>query len=159
MDEHTARRAQGESSPCHYMERVINIGLVGAGMFGGDVHMRAYADLQRAGISGQLARLGFDSLARELAPVKFQLAALATRREASSQRAAATFREWTGCAPRVYFGETPWVELLRENKDLDVLAVATPDNLHTAAILAALEAGVHVERIRIRKFANTCIRW
>jgi len=27
----------------------IKIGLIGSGMFGGDVHLRAYADLQRAG--------------------------------------------------------------------------------------------------------------
>ena len=42
--------------------------LVGAGMFGGDVHARAYADLQRAGISPQLGRVGLDHWARDLAP-------------------------------------------------------------------------------------------
>ena len=38
------------------MERTLKIALVGAGMFGGDVHLRAYADLQRFGIAGQLDR-------------------------------------------------------------------------------------------------------
>ena len=47
------------------MERTIKIALVGAGMFGGDVHLRAYADLQRFGIAGQLARVGLDSHSRE----------------------------------------------------------------------------------------------
>lgn len=30
--------------------KTITIALVGAGMFGGDVHLRAYADLQRAAL-------------------------------------------------------------------------------------------------------------
>ena len=47
------------------MEPTIKIALVGAGMFGGDVHLRAYADLQRFGIAGQLARVGLDKFNRE----------------------------------------------------------------------------------------------
>jgi predicted dehydrogenase len=46
--------------------------------------------------------------------------------------------------PRAYFGETPWIDLLRDIPDLDVLAVATPDHLHTQVILAGLNAGAHV---------------
>jgi predicted dehydrogenase len=126
------------------MERTIKIGLVGAGMFGGDVHARAYADLQRAGISPQVGRLGLDDWARDLAPIKFQLASIATRTEKSARRAAANFKSWTGHEPKIYFGEKPWVDLLRESSDLDVLAVATPDNLHTEVILSALDAGAHV---------------
>ena len=52
------------------MERTLKMALVGAGMFGGDVHLRAYADLQRFGIAGQLARLGLDNYSRDLAAVK-----------------------------------------------------------------------------------------
>ena len=77
------------------MERTISIALVGAGMFGGDVHLRAYADLQRAGISPQLGRVGLDQWAREFAPIHFQLAAIATRTEESAQRAAENFKTWT----------------------------------------------------------------
>ncbi len=113
-------------------------------MFGGDVHLRAYADLQRFGIAGQLARLGLDQHARDFAPVDFELVAIATRSPASAQRTAATFKEWTGGVPKVYSGETPWLDILRDFPDLDVLAVATPDNLHTPVILAGLNAGVHV---------------
>lgn len=126
------------------MERTIKIALVGAGMFGGDVHLRAYADLQRFGIAGQLARLGLDSHARDFAAVKFELVAVATRSQKSADRSAAAYKEWTGYAPKTFFGERPWTEILQSIPDLDVLAVATPDHLHTEPILAALAKGVHV---------------
>jgi len=113
-------------------------------MFGGDVHLRAYADLQRFGIAGHLTRLGFDKSARDLASVEFQLVAVGTRTEVSGRRATEGFQRTTHCAPRAYFGETPWLDILRDFPDLDVLAVATPDHLHTAPILAALHAGAHV---------------
>jgi predicted dehydrogenase len=126
------------------MASVIRIALIGAGMFGGDVHARAYADLQRAGISPQLGRIGLDDWAREFAPIQFQLEAIATRTEASARRACAHYRQWTGVEPRPYWGEKPWNEVLRDLRDLDVVAVATPDHLHTEVILAALGAGAHV---------------
>ena len=126
------------------MNKTIKLALVGAGMFGGDVHLRAYADLQRFGIAGQLARVGLDQHARDFAAVKFELVAVATRSPKSAERSSATFQQWTGHAPRTYFGETPWCDILRDFPDLDVLAVATPDHLHTAPILAALSAGAHV---------------
>src|SRR2546430_7213471 len=112
------------------MEKKIKIALVGAGMFGGDVHALAYADLQRAGISPQLGRVGLDSWARDLVPVKFELVAVATRSEKSARQARKKFKGWTGNAPKPYFGEKPWLEVLRDFPDLDVVAVATPDNLH-----------------------------
>ena len=126
------------------MEPTLKIALVGAGMFGGDVHLRTYADLQRFGIAGQLARVGLDKWTRDFAPVKFELVAVATRSEASARRSQGNFKEWTGLEPRAYFGEKPWEQILADFSDLDVLAVATPDNLHTEPILAALAKGVHV---------------
>jgi predicted dehydrogenase len=126
------------------MQGTLNLALVGAGMFGGDVHLRAYADWQRFGLAGQLARAGLDVWARELAPVQVNLAAIATRSAASAERTAASFREWTGHEPKAYSGEAPWLEVLRDFPELDVMAVATPDHLHTPVILAALEHGVHV---------------
>ncbi len=126
------------------MDGTIRIALVGAGMFGGDVHARAYATLQQTGIAPQLARIGLDHWARELAPLRFELAAVATRSEDSARRAQQDFKHRTGHTPKAYWGTTPWLDLLREHRDLDVLAVATPDHLHTPVILATLEAGVHV---------------
>jgi predicted dehydrogenase len=126
------------------MDSTIKIALVGTGMFGGDVHARAYADLQRAGISPQLGRLGLDGWARDLAPIKFQLVAVAARTEKSARRARDNFKRWTGHAPKALAGPKPWLEILRAFPDLDVLAVATPDPLHAEVILAALKAGTHV---------------
>jgi predicted dehydrogenase len=126
------------------MQAALKIALVGAGMFGGDVHLRAYADLQRHGISGHLARIGLDAWTRELAPVKFELAAIGTRTMASAQRAASVFKALTGYGPKAYYGDSPWEEILRDFPDLQVMAVATPDHLHTPVILAALRKGVHV---------------
>jgi predicted dehydrogenase len=125
-------------------EKTIKLALVGAGMFGGDVHLRAYADLQRFGIAGQLARVGLDKYSRDLAPVKFDLVAVATRSEASAKKSAAFFKSLTGHEPRCFHGEEPWNDILKAFPDLDVMAVATPDHLHTAPVLAALKAGVHV---------------
>jgi len=126
------------------MADTIKIALVGAGMFGGDVHARAYADLQLAGISPQLGRVGLDKWARDFAPIKFELVAVATRTEKSAERARQNFKSWTGHAPKIYSGEKPWREILRDFPDLDVMAVATPDNLHTEVILSALNGGTHV---------------
>ncbi len=126
------------------MDGTIKIALVGAGMFGGDVHLRAYADLQNNGIAGQLARIGLDKYSRKLASVKFDLVAVATRSEKSAKRSAAAFKKLTGRSPKIYFGETPWNKILNDFPDLDILAVATPDHLHTQPILVALKRGVHV---------------
>jgi predicted dehydrogenase len=126
------------------MDGKVKLALAGAGMFGGDVHLRAYADLQRSGISPQLGRVGLDQWSRDLAPVQFELVAIAARTENSARRSAEDFKNRTGQLPRAYFGETPWIDLLRDIPDLDVLAVATPDHLHTQVILAGLNAGAHV---------------
>src|SRR5881394_2698723 len=126
------------------MAEVLNLALIGAGMFGGDVHLRAYADLQRAGISPNLGRVGLDQWARDLAPIQFQLIAVACRSEQSARRAQANFKTWTGFEPKAYWGAQPCLDTLRDNPHLDVIAVATPDDLHTQVILAALNAGAHV---------------
>ena len=113
-------------------------------MFGGDVHARAFVDLQLNGISGQLARTGLDRWSRDLASVQFELVAVATRSEASAKKAQANFKALTGAEPKTFFGDEPWTELLRDVPNVDVVAVATPDHLHTPVIMAALHAGAHV---------------
>lgn len=126
------------------MQRTMKIALIGAGMFGGDVHARAFADLQRMGISGNLGRVGLDRWARDLADVQFDLVAVATRSRASAERASENFRASTGREPVAYWGEKPWKDVLRDVPDLDVMAVVTPDHLHTEVTLAALRNGTHV---------------
>src|SRR3954468_24302604 len=126
------------------MPHTIKIALIGAGMFGGDVHARAYADLVRAGISSQLGRVGLDGWARDFAPITFELVAIATRTNDSAIAACRRFSERTGATPRAFSGSQPWMEVLKAFPDLDAVAVATPDNLHTEVILAALKANAHV---------------
>ena len=125
------------------MERRIKIGLVGAGMFGGDVHLRTYADLQRSGISPWLGRIGYDDFASEFADVAFELVGLGTRTKISAERARATYADLTSTQVGTFYGETPWVGMIEQFPDLDILAVATPDHLHTAPILHGLQEGVH----------------
>jgi len=124
--------------------RQIKVGLIGAGMFGGDVHLRTYADLQRSGLAPWLGRIGMDDLARELADVHFELVGVATHTEASARRAQARYRELTGASVKPFYGETPWLDMLDRFPDLDLMSIATPDNLHAPPMLAALERGVHV---------------
>src|SRR5258707_15884793 len=114
-------------------DRTLKIALVGAGMFGGDVHLRAFADLQRSGLAPFLGRLGLDEYARPLADVTFELVAVGTRSEASAQRAAADYQRHLSTAgagstdnakskiqhPKSYHGETPWEQILRDHPDLN----------------------------------------
>lgn len=125
-------------------KRTIKIALVGAGMFGGDVHLRAYADVETSGIAPFLGRVGLDEYARGVADVEFELVAVATRTEKSAQNSAEEYSRRAGSTPKTYFGDAPWDDVLRDFPDLNVMAIATPDNLHTEPTMAALRAGVHV---------------
>ncbi|MCL4216488.1 MAG: Gfo/Idh/MocA family oxidoreductase [Candidatus Hydrogenedentes bacterium] len=125
------------------MAKTLKIGLVGAGMFGGDVHLRTYCQVQQYGLIPWLGRLGLDSMARALGDIDVQFVALATHTEKTGKAKLAEYQP-QGLDFATYHGETPWVDLLADFPDLDILAVSTPDHLHTPPILAALEKGVHV---------------
>ena len=125
------------------MKRTLKVALVGAGMFGGDVHLRTYCQLERYGLLPWLGRLGLDNLARPLGDIEIRFVALGTRTPATCSVQRQAYGE-QGMDFATYHGETPWLDILRDFPDLDVLAVATPDHLHTPPILAALRAGVHV---------------
>ena len=96
----------------------IKLALIGTGMFGSDVHLRTYADLQRTGIGPQLGRVGLGDWGRDLAPIQFELVAIAARSEQSAKRAGEQFKTWTGFVPKVYWGEQPWEDILLETTDL-----------------------------------------
>lgn len=122
----------------------VKIALMGAGMFGGEVHARAYGDLQRHGIAPYLGRIGLGDWAGDLARVRFTLVAIGTRTEKSARKAQRQYRERTGAKPAIYWGPAPWKKVLKDFPSVDVVAVATPDHLHTPVILSALNAGAHV---------------
>ncbi|MBI4556208.1 MAG: Gfo/Idh/MocA family oxidoreductase [Candidatus Hydrogenedentes bacterium] len=125
------------------MDRTLQIALVGAGMFGGDVHLRTYGQLQQSGLLPWLGRLGLDTIVRDLGDINVRFVALATHTKASCDAKLQACRAHD-MDFATYYGDTPWVDILRDSPDLDILAIATPDHLHTAPILAALERGVHV---------------
>lgn len=112
-------------------------------MFGGDVHLRTYCQLEQNGLLPWLGRLGLDNMARPLGDIHIDFVALATHTPGSGARKLEEYGK-LGMDFATYHGETPWIDLLDAHPDLDILAVATPDHLHAAPILAALERGVHV---------------
>jgi predicted dehydrogenase len=112
-------------------------------MFGGDVHLRAYAQMDQFGLLPWIGRLGLDDKAKELSHLDIRFVALATNTEKSCAAKREEYRK-LGLDFDIFWGETPWIDLLEAHPDLDILAIATPDHLHTAPILAALERGVHV---------------
>jgi len=124
------------------MIRHLKIGLVGAGMFGAEVHLPTYLQMQQHGLLPWLGRVGLDSLARTLGDIDVRLVGLATRSEATARARLQHFAP-LGMDFTIHHGETPWIDLLDAHPDLDILAVATPDHLHAAPVLAALERGVH----------------
>ena len=104
--------------------RKIKIALVGAGMFGGDVHLRAYADVETSGIAPFLGRIGLDEYARGLADVEFELVAVATRTEKS---ALASAQEYSG-VPSMGPARTP------SRDRFETLDSRTPPRAGTARI-------------------------
>jgi len=122
----------------------IRLALIGGGMFGGDVVLRSIEDLERCGLAPYLGRLGLDERARDVAPVEFRLVAIGTRTPETAARLVREYREKLPAAePRAYSGESPWREIFRDQA-IDILFVATPDSLHHAPTLCALEHGAHV---------------
>jgi predicted dehydrogenase len=113
-------------------------------MFGGDVVRRSIEDIERCGIAPYLGRVGLDRAARRLASVEYRLVAIGTRTPETAERLCRSYRERvTGAAPAPYHGEAPWEAIVRETKP-EILVVATPDSLHAAPVLHALENGSHV---------------
>lgn len=124
--------------------RTVHMALLGGGMFGGDVVLRSMEDLERCGLAPYLGRVGLDMRARALADVEFRLLAIGTRTSRTAETLCRTYAEKVpGAAPRPYHGERPWEDIFRECK-VDIVFVATPDSLHHAPVVHALQHGAHV---------------
>jgi predicted dehydrogenase len=125
-------------------QTIFPVALVGGGMFGGDVVIRSIEDLERCGLCPYLGRVGLDHLARDYEGVRFRLAAIGTRTEASARRLCEEYRRrMPAAAPQPYWGEKPWEAIFAASPQPRILFVATPDHLHVEPTLCALAHGAH----------------
>lgn len=123
----------------------VPVALVGGGMFGGDVVIRSIEDLERCGLPPYLGRVGLDHLARDYYDVRFQLTAIGTRTEATARKLSAAYSARVpGATPKPVWGERPWEEIFQLDPKPKLLFVATPDSLHFAPTMCALENDAHV---------------
>ena len=127
-------------------ERVLNVAIIGGGMFFDEIIGQSFKDFMRGGIAGALTSVGMSHLAADVADIKINVCAVGTRSESSGT--AGRIVDWfTADFPDrkidACYGDSVWKSILATHKP-DVLFVATPDNLHTQPILDALEAGVDV---------------
>ncbi len=124
----------------------IRVAVIGGGMFFDEIIGPALTDFCRGGIAGALSSIAMSHFAPEVALIPIEFCAVGTRSESSGtagQIRDRVCRILPGKAPNVFYGKSVWEEILEKAKP-DVLIVATPDHLHTPAILAALEAGTDV---------------
>ncbi|MCB9768653.1 MAG: Gfo/Idh/MocA family oxidoreductase [Candidatus Omnitrophica bacterium] len=128
------------------MTQPIRVAVVGGGMFFDEIIGPSLIDFSRGGIAGALSSIAMSHHAPSVAGIPIEFCAIGTHSEKSGTagRIAGHVSKVLGnTGPKPYYGEKVWEEIL-ENEKPDILVVATPDNLHTPAILAALEAGVDV---------------
>ena len=100
----------------------------------------------RGGIAGALTSIGMSHLAPTVANVSVNVCAVGTRSEktATAERIVEWFAEdFPHQKIEACYGETVWNEIIEKHSP-DVIFVATPDHLHTAPILSALNAGCDV---------------
>ncbi|MCA9418788.1 MAG: Gfo/Idh/MocA family oxidoreductase, partial [Candidatus Omnitrophica bacterium] len=124
----------------------IRVAVVGGGMFFDEIIGPSLIDFSRGGIAGALSSIAMSHHAPSVAGIPIEFCAIGTHSEKSGTagRIAGHVSKVLGnTGPKPYYGEKVWEEIL-ENEKPDILVVATPDNLHTPAILSALEAGVDV---------------
>lgn len=127
-------------------QRELNVAIIGGGMFFDEIIGQSFKDFIRGGIAGALTSIGMSHLAADVADIKINVCAVGTRSQSSGT--AGRIVDWfSGEFPdrkiEPCYGESVWKTIIETHKP-DVLFVATPDNVHTQPILAALEAGVDV---------------
>jgi predicted dehydrogenase len=126
--------------------RVLNVAVIGGGMFFDDIIGQSFTDFMRGGLAGALTSIGMSHFARAVADVEIRLCAVGTHSEASGT-ASRIVKRFAEDFPDIHidacYGETVWTDILSTHQP-DVLFVATPDHLHTKPILDALDAGCDV---------------
>lgn len=128
------------------MTDAIRVAVVGGGMFFDEIIGPSLMDFSRGGIAGALSSIAMSHHAPSVAAIPIEFCAIGARSEkaGTAGRIAGRFAnllERPG--PKPYYGEKVW-ETILENEKPDILIVATPDDLHTPAILSALESGADV---------------
>lgn len=127
-------------------QRTLRIGVVGGGMFFDDIIGPALHDFQRGGFAGALGSIGLSHFAPQIADIRIEFAAIGTR---SRDKGTADFirdaflHEFPDADLTSHYGDTVWREMIAD-RQLDILVVAGPDDMHHTAILDALAAGLHV---------------
>ncbi len=127
-------------------DRVLNVAIIGGGMFFDDVIGQSLKDLMRGGVAGALTSIGMSHLAPAVADVEIRVCAIGTRSERSGTagRIVRWFAEdFPDRKIEACYGESVWQDILAKHRP-DVLFVATPDHVHTQPILDALDAGCDV---------------
>lgn len=124
----------------------IKVAILGGGMFFDDIIGQTFKDFMRGGIAGSLTSIGMSHLAPAVAGVEIDVCAVGTRSQASGT--AGRIVDWFAQdfpdhRIEACYGDRVWQDILSRHQP-DVLFVATPDNVHTEPILAAIEAGVDV---------------
>ena len=129
------------------MARILNVAVIGGGMFFEDIIGQSLKDFARGGIAGALTSVAQSAWAPKVADIEIRTVAIGTH--SAKRGTAGKLVEWwktdmpAETAPKAYYGEKVWEPIIDEHKP-DILFVATPDHLHYEPILYALERGIHV---------------
>jgi len=115
-------------------------------MFFEEVIGQTLMDFERYGLAPYLGSIGQGRYARDLADVQIRLVAVGThsRQRGTAGKIADWYRTGVPDAELTpYYGETVWEQIIAQARP-DVLVVATPDDLHYAPIMHALDQGLDV---------------
>ncbi len=126
--------------------RTVRVAVVGGGMFFREVIGHTLMDFERYGLAPYMGSIGQSRYARELADIHIEFVAIGTHSPVRSTagKIAQWYKEGVPSSQiKPYYGETVWEQIIAETAP-DVLVVVTPDDLHYAPIMCALNNGLDV---------------
>jgi len=124
----------------------LRLAVIGGGMFFEEVVGQTVLDFERYGLAPYLGSIGLGRYARPLADLQVEFCAIGTHsaKRGTAGKIADWYREGVpDAAIKAHYGETVWEDII-EAESPDLLIVVTPDDLHYAPIMYALEHGVDV---------------